>query len=46
MDLQIQELPDLEVSVQGVREIPETVKAAAARLTGRPADHFDVEVGY
>lgn len=46
MDLQVLELPDLEVSVQGVREIPETVKDAAARLTGLPADQFIVEVGY
>ncbi|WP_178995358.1 hypothetical protein [Paenarthrobacter nitroguajacolicus] len=46
MDLHVLELPDLEISVQGVREIPETVKKAAARLTGRPADQFTVEVGY
>ncbi|WGM22409.1 hypothetical protein QEH68_09655 [Paenarthrobacter sp. OM7] len=35
MDLQVLELPDLEVSVQGVREIPETVRDAMAGLTGR-----------
>ncbi|WGM22863.1 hypothetical protein QEH68_22315 (plasmid) [Paenarthrobacter sp. OM7] len=46
MDLQVLELPDLEVSVQGVREIPETVRDATAGLTGLPADQFIVEVGY
>ena len=39
-DLQVLELSDLEVCVRGVREIPETVRDAAARLTGRPADQF------
>lgn len=46
LDLQVLELPDLAVSAQSVREIPEAVKDAAARLTGSSADYYDVEVGY
>lgn len=46
MDLQVLELPELEVSVKAVRDIPEAVAKAAAAMTGKPIDHFKVEIGY
>lgn len=45
-DLQIVELPELEVCVKRVAEIPEAVRDAAASSTGRPPDDFDVVPGY
>ncbi|MFK0042221.1 hypothetical protein ACIQTW_20495 [Paenarthrobacter sp. NPDC090517] len=46
LDLYVVELPELEAQAQRVAEIPETVREAAAILTGRSKDDFDVEVGY
>ena len=46
MDLQVLELPGLEVSVKRVAEIPDAVRDAAAALTGRSREDFDVELGY
>ncbi|BCW86652.1 hypothetical protein NicSoilE8_43250 (plasmid) [Arthrobacter sp. NicSoilE8] len=46
MDLQVLGLPKLEVSVKAVRDIPEAVAKAAVAMTGKPIDHFKVEIGY
>lgn len=46
LDLQVVEMPELEVAVHKFREIPGAVADAAADLTGRPTDDFQVEVGY
>lgn len=46
LDLQVLEMPELEVVVHRFKEIPEAVIDAAAGITGRPKDDFEVEVGY
>lgn len=46
LDLQVVEMPELEVVVRKFKEIPEAVTDAAADVTGRPKDDFEVEVGY
>jgi hypothetical protein len=46
LDLQVVELPDLEAHARKVEDIPDVVRDAAARLTGRPGHDFDVEVRY
>lgn len=46
LDLQVLELPELEVSVTRVGEIQEAVSSAAEGLTGRARSDFDVEIGY
>ena len=46
IELRVPELPGLEAHARNVAEIPDAVKDAAARLTGRPKDDFDVEVRY
>lgn len=46
LDLRVVELPELDLSARTIREIPAIVSEAAARLTGRPEQEFDVDVGY
>ncbi len=46
LDLRVVELPELDLSVRTVGEIPGVVSEAAAKLTGRSEQEFDVEVGY
>ncbi|GLU61587.1 hypothetical protein [Paenarthrobacter ureafaciens] len=46
LDLQVVEMPELEVAVRKFKEIPSAVIEAAASLTGRSQDDFEVEVGY
>jgi hypothetical protein len=46
LDLRVVELPDLDLSARTFGEIPALVSEAAARLTGRSEQEFDVEVGY
>lgn len=46
LDLQVLEMPELEVVARKFKEIPEAVAAAAASLTGRPQNEFEVDVGY
>jgi hypothetical protein len=45
-DLRVFELPELAAQARGVDEIPDAVKDAAARLTGRPKHDSDIEVRY
>ncbi|GKV73734.1 hypothetical protein NCCP2145_31150 [Pseudarthrobacter sp. NCCP-2145] len=42
--LEVLELPGLEAYAKAFEDIPQAVQAAAAALTGRPADKFDVDV--
>lgn len=46
LDLEVLEMPELEVVVRKFKEIPTAVTDAAAGLTGRPKGDFEVEVGY
>lgn len=46
LDLQVLEMPELDVAVHKFKEIPAAVTDAAASLTGLPKDDFEVEVGY
>ena len=46
LDLHVVELPDLEAHARKFEDIPDAVRDAAARLTGRPGQDFDVEVRY
>lgn len=45
-DLRTLELPELQATAHRVEDIREVVREAAAKLTGRPASEFDVEVSY
>lgn len=42
--LEVLELPDLTAYAKRFEDIPEAVGTAAAALTGRPGDSFDVDV--
>lgn len=42
--LEVLELPDLKAVARNFDDIPRAVTTAAAALTGRPADEFDVDV--
>jgi hypothetical protein len=44
LDLRVVELPEIEAQARNFAEIPKAVKDAAARLTGRRDQDFDVEV--
>ena len=46
LDLAVVELPATEAHARNVEEIPGVVRVAAARLTGRSEEEFDVEVSY
>jgi hypothetical protein len=46
LDLRVVELPELEAHAHKFEDIPGVVRDAAARLTGRPVQDFDVEVRY
>uniref|UniRef100_UPI003F492113 hypothetical protein n=1 Tax=Paenarthrobacter ureafaciens TaxID=37931 RepID=UPI003F492113 len=46
LDLEVVELQELQVAVRKFKETPAAVTEAAASLTGRPKDEFEVEVGY
>ena len=46
LDLRVIEMPDLEAHARNVEDIPDAVRDAAERLTGRPGHDFDVEVRY
>ncbi|MFJ4029978.1 hypothetical protein ACIPWF_21780 [Paenarthrobacter sp. NPDC089989] len=46
MDLQVVELPELDVQAKKLREVSDVVKDAAAALTRRSREEFDVELGY
>ncbi|MFF2347009.1 hypothetical protein [Pseudarthrobacter sp. NPDC058119] len=45
-DLRTLELPELQATAHRVEDIPEAVREAAAKITGKPASEFDVEVSY
>jgi hypothetical protein len=44
LDLRVVELPELEAHARKFDDIPDAVKDAAARLTGRPGQDFEVEI--
>lgn len=44
--LKVVELPQLTALSDTVEDIPEAVRAAAARIAGRAAEDFDVHVDY
>lgn len=44
LDLHVIELPALEAHARKVEEIPGVIKGAAAELTGRPENEFEVEL--
>jgi hypothetical protein len=46
LDLYVVEMPELVAHARSVEDIPGVVRAAAAILTGRPEDDFEVVVGY
>ena len=46
LDLRVLELPELEAQASSVEAIPGAVREAAARLTGRPNEDFDIEIRY
>ncbi|RAM37261.1 transcriptional regulator [Arthrobacter globiformis] len=46
LNLRVLELPELKTHARRVDEIPDAVRDAAAKLTGRPKDDFDIEVRY
>ncbi len=46
LDLRVVELPELKAQARTCEEIPDAVRDAAAKLTGRPAQDFAVEVRY
>lgn len=46
VDLHVLQLPDLEAHARRMDEIPDVIRDAAARLTGRPKNDFNVEVRY
>ncbi|MFE4542234.1 hypothetical protein [Arthrobacter sp. NPDC056727] len=46
LDLRVVELPELVAHARKFDDIPDAVRDAAARLTGRPGQDFDVEVRY
>ncbi|MBT2551552.1 hypothetical protein [Arthrobacter sp. ISL-5] len=46
LDLSVEELPDLVARARNFEGIPDSVREAAARLTGDPSEEFDVEVRF
>ncbi|MGA8791257.1 MAG: transcriptional regulator [Paenarthrobacter sp.] len=46
LELEVAELPGLVAHARRVEDIPDAVRAAAAVLTGKPYQEFDVEVRY
>lgn len=46
LELRVVELPELEAQARKFEDIPNVVSDAAAGLTGRPGQDFEVEGGY
>ena len=46
LDLEVPELPELQVMAKRTVDIPEVVRDAAAKLTGLPESDFTIDVGY
>jgi hypothetical protein len=46
LEFRIVELPELEAQARKFENIPNVVSDAAAGLTGRPGQDFEVEGGY
>lgn len=46
LDLEVPELPEVQVVAKRVGDIPEVVRDAAAKLTGLPENDFNIDVGY
>lgn len=45
LDLKVVELPQLDINARNAGEIPLVVSEAAAKLTGRPEQDFNIDVG-
>jgi len=46
LKLEVDELPQLEAHARAVREIPDAVRTAAAVLTGKPRQEFEIDLRY
>jgi hypothetical protein len=46
LDLHVVELPELEAHARKFDDIPDAVRDAEARLSGRPGQDFEVEIRY